>query len=135
MNTEPKLDGRSPDEVKLTARILLATALVLLLATVAVRWILREYDGGLANVLTLIMGFTTWLLAVLGLILSPWSRSYWQSLAAMPFVLVAVVLSVYRVTRLDGELVPQLEPRWQSKAELPIVQSPGQSAIRKKREL
>lgn len=123
MNTEPKSDRRSPDEVKLTARILLVAALLFLFITVAVRWILKEYDGGLANVLTLILGFTTWLLAVLGLIVSPWPRSYWQVLAALPFAVAAVVLAMFRVTRLDGELVPQFESRWQSKAELPRVQS------------
>ena len=107
------------DDLSRSTKILLVSALVALGITIVTRWILKEYDGGLANVFTLILGFFTWLLAVLGLLLSPWPRAYWQALAASPLLVAGLILSMYRVTRLDGELVPQFESRWQPKAELP----------------
>ncbi len=84
---------------------------------------MKEYDGGLANILTLILGFSTWLFAVIGLWSSPWPRVYWRCLAAIPLLIVASTLAMYRVTRLDGELVPQFQSRWTSKAELPTSQT------------
>lgn len=123
MNTDQKTTGHNVGEVGLTARSLLVLALIFLLATLATRSIVKEYDGGLANVLTLILGFTTWLLATLGLLLSPWPRAYWQILVATPVVLIALGLSMFRFTRFDGELMPQFESRWQTKAQLPQVEA------------
>ena len=128
MNTTINSTGRSTDEVSLSARILLIAALIAVCVTVGVRWIVKEQDGGLANVLTLILGFLTWVLAVLGLMLSPWPRAYWQALAAAPFVCGAVALSMFRFKRFDGELVPQLESRWQVQEELPRAASANDSA-------
>lgn len=119
VNTDTNTTNQATNEVSLTARILMAAALFALLATIGVRWVVKEQDGGLANVLTLIMGFVTWALAVLGLMVSPWPRAYWQALAAAPFIVGAVALSMFRFKRFDGELVPQWESRWLVKAELP----------------
>ncbi len=123
MNLQAKSGTDSEKEISSTARIALISALILVCVTVGTRWIVRESDGGLANVLTLILGFLTWVALVLGLWLSPWARSLWQGVALAPFVAGALVLCLFRVTRFDGELVPQFESRWASRAALPTAES------------
>ncbi len=127
MNSAPSATDEPTTHFSKPARFLLVAALLALIITVATRAIVKESDGGLANVLTLIMGFVTWLLAVLGLWLSPWPRSLAIGVAAAPLVLTGVLLSAYRFTRFDGELVPQFESRWTSKAKLPESSGPAAS--------
>lgn len=125
MSIDQQKTVRTEHGVRLSARILLVLALILLLVTVGTRSIVKEYDGGLANVLTLILGFNTWLLATLGLLLSPWPRGYWQAMLAIPIMLIAMGLALFRFKRFDGELMPQFESRWQARVELPHATPPS----------
>lgn len=119
MNIDQKPEGQADVVVSLTARTLLLLGFILLLATFIVRMVFKEYDGGLANVLTLILGFSTWLFLTLGLMASPCPPAYWRSAVAVPLILLVLGLSMFRFVRFDGELMPQFEPRWTKKASLP----------------
>ncbi|MCC6508378.1 MAG: hypothetical protein IT423_04675, partial [Pirellulaceae bacterium] len=102
---------------------LLIGSVVLVGLTYAVRLIAQEWDNSVANVLTLILGFCTWLTATWGLARSQISRIWWRMLAAAPFVIIGVTLARYRVTGIDGELVPHFAPRWVAKAQPPTEAS------------
>lgn len=97
---------------RMVTRIAAAATVVLLISLFLSRAFAQRYDFAIANLLTLILGFATWISLVLGLVSSRLPRSLWRSVALAPLVAIAVTLAMYRVTGFDGEIVPQLQWRW-----------------------
>ena len=116
--TRNQLDPTDADRVLATpqenwlTRVCTALAVVLFIGLFLSRSFAQRFDFGMANILTLIMGFSAWLSLTIGLASSRLPRWCWLSVALAPFVVIGVALCFVRVVRFDGELIPQLESRW-----------------------
>jgi hypothetical protein len=118
--------GPNIGEPRLVTRICSALTVVLVIGLFLLRSFAQQFDFSVANVLTLVMGFFTWLSLTIAFATSRLPRWYWRAVALTPLVVAALVLSLYRVVRIDGELVPQFEPRWKIARALPD-QAQGES--------
>lgn len=107
-----------PSAPRMVTRICTALAVVLSLGLFLSRSFAQQFDFGVANILTLIMGFFAWLSLIIGLATSKLPRWYWRTAALAPIILVAVAMSLLRIVRIDGELLPQFESRWSTGVEL-----------------
>lgn len=111
---------------RMLTRVCVGLAVVLFIGLFLSRSFAQRFDFGVANILTLIMGFLAWLSLTIGLAASNLRRWVWRSVALAPLVVVAVALSFLRVVRVDGELVPQFESRWKSAALPPAGPEAGE---------
>ncbi len=100
-------------------RIAAAMSVVLLISLILMRAFGGQLDGGLLNIATLILGFFAWLSLVLALARTNTPGWIWMSLLVIPILSIVVLMSMYRIVRVNGELIPQLESRWKNKAALP----------------
>ncbi len=89
------------------------------LAILIVRVLAVEVDFAVANLLTVLISCLLWIAVVVALFTSQASRSLWKLVFAAPWVLLGVVLCLFRVERLDSELKPQFRLRWTPEIELP----------------
>ena len=84
-------------------------------------------DFGLQNVLSYLLVIAAWIFAVVGAMLTSPKR-VWLSLFFVPILFVAGFLAIFRVVRVDSEIVPQFVYRWGAQAELPKAQAKVDSA-------
>ncbi len=75
-------------------------------------------DFGLQNVLSYLMALAAWGLAVLGAMLTN-RRRIWLTLLLVPIAFIAGFLAIFRIVRVDAEIVPQFAWRWAESAPLP----------------
>ena len=104
---------------RMVTRVSAALAVVLLICLFLSRSFAQRFDFGVANVLTLVMGFFAWLSLTIAFASSRLPRWYWRSVALVPVLAIGIALIFVRVVRLDGELVPQFESRWKTVSALP----------------
>lgn len=104
---------------RMVTRASAGLAVVLFIGLFLLRSFAQRFDFGVANVLTLIMGFFAWLSLMVALATSRLPRWYWRSVALVPLIIIGVALMFVRVVRVDGELVPQFESRWKTVTSLP----------------
>ncbi|MGN6546975.1 MAG: outer membrane protein assembly factor BamB family protein, partial [Aureliella sp.] len=121
-NGQATATAQSP---RMLTRICIALAVVLLIALLLARTVAQQFDFSVANILTLILGFFSWLSLTVGLASSQLPKWLWRTVAFAPIILIMVGLSLYRVVRINGELVPQFESRWKPEAKL-VSTSPSE---------
>jgi len=85
-------------------------------------------DFGLQNVLSYLMALAAWSFAVLGAMLTS-RRRMWVTLLLVPIAFVAGFLAMFRIVRVDAEIVPQFAWRWSEAASLPDVEVSSDSPI------
>lgn len=103
--------------------------LALILSTIIVRQIASGFDFAMANILTVLLSFLTWAVAVVAMRLTSVSRFYDRLLLWGPIVGGAIALGLFKFERLDGELRPKFSPRWSSSAALPSQLESAQPSV------
>lgn len=84
-------------------------------------------DFGILNVTSYLLVLAASIFALLAMILTT-SRPIWLTALLTPIVIGAVLLSFYRLDRVDSEIVPKFVWRWSKAAELPAVQGAAMEA-------
>ncbi len=102
-------------------------AFCLIIGLVWLRFGAAVSDFGLQNVLTYLMAIAIWICAVLGAMLTS-PRRVWLTMLVVPIAFIAGFLAIFRITRVDAEIVPQFVYRWGPETELPETQSAELSA-------
>ncbi len=80
-----------------------------------------QLDFAVTNVMTFLLLVFMWLTAVVALQTSALPRWLWRSLLLLPILGVVALFSMFRIERIDGELLPQFRSRWAPAAKLPSV--------------
>ncbi len=106
--------GNEQDSPKMITRISFGLAAVLFIGLFLSRSFAQQFDFAVANILTLILGFFSWLSLAIGLATSKLPRLYWRVVALTPIIALLIFFAMYRVVRIDGELVPKFVSRWKS---------------------
>ncbi len=91
---------------------------LLVAATLWMRSPLGPSDQGLVNVLTYVLMLVAWCLFVVGLMMMA-PRRVWITVAVMPVLLLVILLSLFRLERVDSEINPVLGWRWRPPPTLP----------------
>lgn len=96
----------------------------LLLALIALGIVLArraapDLDHALANIITVVLVFAGWIVALVAFYLTPKRRSLMATVALAPIVVGLVGLSLFKFERLDSELVPHFRSRWTRVTPLP----------------
>ncbi len=99
-----------------------------LIGLVWLRWGAETSDFGLQNVLTYLMTLAAWGFSVLGAMLTSHRRN-WLALLLVPIAFVAGFLAMFRVVRVDAEIVPQFAWRWSESAALPDAETTNASPL------
>ncbi len=102
-------------------------AFCLIIGLVWLRFGTAVSDFGLQNVLTYVMAIAIWICAALGAMLTA-PRRVWLTILVVPIAFIAGFLAIFRITRVDAEIVPQFAYRWGPETELPETQSAELSA-------
>ena len=78
-------------------------------------------DFAKANLISALLTTLTWMLLVAGLYLGNFPRSIWKVVFWVPVLSLVTLVALFRFDGLDGELVPQLTPRWAPEVKLPEI--------------
>jgi outer membrane protein assembly factor BamB len=109
--------------------ILSILPLLCLIMIVPVRYSAEAADFAVANVLSLLLTGLAWLSLVAALAVSHAPRYVWKLLLFIPVVGMLLLFALYKLERLDGDLVPQFRARWGARKALPMLKNelPGQA--------
>lgn len=93
-------------------------AALCLMGLLWVRFVADLGDFGLLNVLSYILGFSTAIFSLIALMLTT-SVRVWLSVLLSIVAVGAVLLSLFRIERVDSEIIPKFAWRWTKAVELP----------------
>lgn len=100
---------------------------VVSIAIAVVRSRAAASDHAVANLMTAGLLLFAWLLVLAGCYMVLSLRTIFTAVLIAPFLCALVYLSMFKFDRLDSELIPHFESRWQSTTLLPVETS-GMSA-------
>lgn len=84
-------------------------------------------DFAKANLISVLLSVVIWMCLVAGLYAGKFPRPAWKLVFWGPVLALVVTIALFRFDGLDGELIPQLIPRWAEQAKLPQIETESET--------